>query len=76
MQAACRALGAAPVYLDDDGDARLPVRFDLSLHAEYRLNKWLTAFVYGQNLLNQRYRNYYLYYSEGINGGAGLTVVF
>jgi hypothetical protein len=78
FQAGWQTLGAAPVYLGevDDDDARLPVRFDLSLQVEYRLNKWLTAFVYGQNLLNQRYRNYYLYYSEGITGGAGLTVVF
>ncbi len=49
--------------------------FDLGAQVEYRINKRLTAFVYGQNLFNSKYQNYYLYYAQGILGGAGITLV-
>jgi len=48
---------------------------DLGAQVEYRINKRLSAFVYGQNLLNWKYQNYYLYYAHGILGGGGITFV-
>ncbi|MDR2361718.1 MAG: TonB-dependent receptor [Prevotellaceae bacterium] len=86
-QAGLYARGAAPVALSEPVNpptvpatsvptATLSAYIDLSLQLEYRLNKRLTAFVYGQNLLNQHYSNYYLYYNPGINAGAGMTAVF
>ena len=54
----------------------LKASFDLSAQVEYRINKWLTAFVYGSNLMNQESQNYYLYYNTGINGGGGITLAF
>ncbi|MDR1680199.1 MAG: hypothetical protein LBS12_00220 [Prevotellaceae bacterium] len=88
FEAGWYARGTAPVALSAPVDksapgntvptvvATLPAYTDLSLQIEYRLNKWLTAFVYGQNLLNRHYGNYYLYYAPGINGGVGMTAVF
>ncbi|MDR0729684.1 MAG: TonB-dependent receptor [Prevotellaceae bacterium] len=89
-QAGLYARGAAPIALSEPVDtptvpssstspvstAMLPAYVDLSLQLEYRLNKRLTAFVYGQNLLHQHYGNYYLYYNPGINAGVGMTAVF
>jgi hypothetical protein len=49
---------------------------DVSLQVEYKFYKWLSAFVYGNNLLNQHYQNYYLYFHHGISGGAGVNLVF
>jgi hypothetical protein len=77
FQAGFAARGALPVYyqtpLSGEVVTEIKARFDLSLQAEYRLNKWMTAFVYGHNLLNQKYQNYYLYYAPGITAGAGVT---
>jgi len=74
------ARGAAPVPYQNPQtgatDATIKPYLDVSLQAEYRVNKRLTAFVQFNNLLNRRYQNYYLYYHHGITAAAGITLSF
>lgn len=74
------ARGSAPIQYQNPNvgtiAATIKPYIDLSLQVEYKLYKWLSAFVYGNNLLNQRYQNYYLYLHHGISGGAGVALVF
>ncbi|MDR3184674.1 MAG: TonB-dependent receptor [Prevotellaceae bacterium] len=49
---------------------------NLGLAAEYRITQKLSVFLQGNNLLNQHYQHYYLYYHQGITVGGGLTLSF
>jgi hypothetical protein len=74
------ARGSAPVRYENPNTGRIAATIkpyiDLSLQVEYKFYKWLSAFVYGNNLLNRHYQNYYLYLHHGISGGAGVSLVF
>jgi hypothetical protein len=74
------ARGSAPVLYQNPATgtvaATIKPYVDLSLQVEYKFYKWLSAFVYGNNLLNQHYQNYYLYFHHGVSGGAGVSLVF
>jgi hypothetical protein len=80
FQAGIYARGATPVRYQSpatgEESRELDAYLDLSLQVEYRFNKWLTGFVYGNNLLNQKYQNYYLYYHHGFSLGAGASFTF
>ncbi|MDR0693695.1 MAG: hypothetical protein LBF81_00135 [Prevotellaceae bacterium] len=74
------ARGSAPVRYENPETgiiaASIKPYFDLSLQVEYKCYKWLSAFVYGNNLLNRHYQNYYLYLHHGVSGGAGVAMIF
>jgi hypothetical protein len=74
------ARGSAPIRYQNPETgmiaATIKPYMDLSLQVEYKFYKWLSAFAYGNNLLNQHYQNYFLYLHHGISGGAGVSLVF
>jgi len=53
-----------------------PGFFNLGAMAEYRISKQVSAFVQVNNLLNNKYQQYYLYHNPGIVFGGGLSIVF
>lgn len=52
------------------------VLFDLNLTAEYQIFNQFSIFIKGINLLDNKFERWYGYPSVGINGMAGLKVVF
>lgn len=57
-------------------ETEIKTYFDLSFMAEYRWKNWISFFLQGSDLLNSRYQNYYLYYTQGITIGGGVTLKF
>lgn len=49
---------------------------DVELWASYEALDWLTVFIKGKNLANQKSDTYYGYRNFGINGLAGVTMLF
>ncbi len=74
------ARGETPILYQNSGTGEIfstiKPYVDVSLQAEYNFYKWLTGFVYGNNLINQKYQNYYLYYHHGLSVGAGVSMSF
>ena len=71
--------GETPVLLNTDYAAlttTTPNFFNLGAMAEHRISKQISAFVQVNNLLNNKYQQYYLYYNPGIIFGGGLSIVF
>lgn len=48
---------------------------DISLGLEYRINKKISLFINGNNLLNKTYQNYLNYPVLGLNAVGGITIV-
>ncbi|MCL1868733.1 MAG: hypothetical protein FWF72_07325 [Paludibacter sp.] len=51
-------------------------RLDLNFSASYTYSEWLTVFLAGNNLLNQKYDIYFGYKVQGINAMIGAVVSF
>lgn len=49
---------------------------DVDVWASYKALDWLTVFIKGKNLANQKSDTYYGYRNFGINGLAGVTMLF
>lgn len=49
---------------------------NLGITASYLICPWLTAYVQGDNLLNQKYDQYVLYPAQGINALVGVAMEF
>ena len=49
---------------------------DVDVWASYKALDWLTVFIKGKNLANQKADTYYGYRNFGINGLAGVTMLF
>ena len=49
---------------------------DVDVWASYKALDWLTVFIKGKNLANQKSDTYYGYRNFGINGMAGVTMLF
>lgn len=58
------------------GFKTLPSFTDISLGLEYRINKRISLFVNGNNLLNKQYQNYLNYPVLGLNAQGGITLSF
>lgn len=52
----------------------LPAFTDISLGIEYRINKKISLFINGNNLLNTRYQNYLNYPVLGLNAVGGISI--
>ena len=79
--------GAVPVLIDKSNpilpaqanarfETEIKSYFDLSFMTEYRIKDWISVYLQGSDLLNTRYQNYYLYYTQGITITGGLTLKF
>ncbi len=55
---------------------KLPAFTDLNLGVEYRINKKVSLFLNGNNLLNKQYQNYLNYPVLGFNVFGGITLNF
>lgn len=60
----------------DDVISKSNVLLDFNIGAEFRLFNKVSIFARGINLLNNKFERYYGYPSVGINGMAGVKVVF
>ncbi len=49
---------------------------DINIGAQYNFNKWLSAYLQLNNLLNRKHDIYYGYQSQGINGMIGVSYAF
>lgn len=52
----------------------LPAFTDISLGFEYRINKKISLFINGNNLLNTKYQNYLNYPVLGLNAVGGISI--
>jgi len=50
--------------------------FDLGLGFEYQVNKMISAYIDGNNLLNQHYQRWYQYPVQGLQFMAGIKLTF
>lgn len=55
---------------------KLKTAFDLSIGFDYRINRMITAFVDGNNLLNQHYQRWYNYPVQGLQVMLGAKFSF
>lgn len=73
------ALGSKYARTYDSGDL-VPVKvtgaIDIGLGFEYQVNKMISAYVDGSNLLNQHYQRWYQYPVQGILVMAGVRLTF
>ena len=60
------------------GNLAIPMhdKVDLNLGANYSYNKWLTVFGKINNLINNKYQNYYGYDVQGTNMMVGAAFSF
>jgi hypothetical protein len=79
VRASILALGSKYAKTFDSGELA-PVKvsgaFDLGLGFDYQINKMITAYVDGGNLLNQHYQRWYQYPVQGIQVMAGVKFTF
>lgn len=55
---------------------RINDKHDLHLRVNYNINKWVGAYIQGENLLNSKYYDYVGYRTLGIRGLVGVTANF
>jgi outer membrane cobalamin receptor len=51
-------------------------KLDINLGVSYNYNSWLTAFAKINNLINNRYQNFYGYDVQGTNAMIGAAFTF
>lgn len=66
----------APSWIDGAPDVTVPGFFDLGVRMEYVMNRFLSAYVFGSNLLNKDISYFYLYPNPGLTFGGGVTFRF
>ncbi len=66
----------APSWTDGAPDVTVPGFFDLGARLEYVVNRFLSAYVFGSNLLNKDISYFYLYPNPGLTFGGGITFRF
>jgi outer membrane cobalamin receptor len=79
VRASFLALGSKYARTYEAGEI-VPVKvagaFDLGFGVEYRINKMISAYIDGSNLLNQHYQRWYHYPVQGIQVMAGVKITF
>lgn len=63
-------------YTKSENGTRISDKHDLHARISYCINRYIGAFIQGDNLLNDKYYDYAGYYTRGIRGMLGATVNF
>lgn len=63
-------------YTKSENGKRISDKHDLYARVGYSINKYIGAFIQGENLLNDKYYEYAGYQTRGIRGMLGVTVNF
>ncbi len=63
-------------YISEYESTKLPIIADINMGADYRISKYLSAFINLNNLTNQTYQRWFNYPTYGLNGIAGVTFIF
>lgn len=63
-------------YIAAQGEKQIDASLDINLSADYQINKQLSLFAQLNNILNNRYANYYNYKVQGFGAMGGLRFVF
>ena len=63
-------------YSKSENGTRISDKHDLHARISYSINKYVGAFIQGDNLLNDKYYDYAGYHTRGIRGMLGATVNF
>jgi hypothetical protein len=79
VRASVMASGSKYARVFEGGEivpAKVSGAFDLGFGAEYQVNKMISAYIDGSNLLNQHYQRWYNYPVQGIQVMAGVKLTF
>ena len=63
-------------YTKNESGVRIIDKHDLHARVSYTINRYIGAFIQGDNLLNSQYYDYAGYRTRGIRGMLGVTVNF